>query len=116
MFSLPLIIFALSMPLLGEHIGWRSWVAIGVGFAGIPVIVRPGFVSIKPAALMSLCVGTGAALCSICTRRLAGVDTAATQQFWASLTAMVGVVPLAVSGWVWPATPGPWLAFGAVGV
>ena len=116
MFTVPLIICALSIPLLGEHIGWRRWVAIGVGFAGILVIVRPGSASFQPAALLSLCGATGAALYSIYTRKLAGVDTAATQQFYAALTAMVCVAPFAFSGWVWPHDPATWLAFGAVGV
>ena len=30
------------MPLLGEHVGWRRWSAVGVGFIGILVITRPG--------------------------------------------------------------------------
>ena len=34
---------ALSVPFLGERVGWRRWTAIGVGFAGMLVVVRPGF-------------------------------------------------------------------------
>src|SRR5690606_5792265 len=53
-FTSPLIICALSGPLLGERVGWRRWLAIGVGFLGILVIVRPGSEAFQPAALLSL--------------------------------------------------------------
>ena len=39
--SAPLIVAALSMPLLGEHVGWRRWSAIFVGFIGVLVILKP---------------------------------------------------------------------------
>ena len=42
MFTVPLLVAALSVPLLGEHVGWRRWTAIAVGFAGVLIIVRPG--------------------------------------------------------------------------
>ena len=38
----PLLVVALSGPLLGERIGWRRWAAIGVGFLGMMLIIRPG--------------------------------------------------------------------------
>ena len=41
-FAAPLFITALSVPMLGEHVGARRWAAIGVGFVGVLVILRPG--------------------------------------------------------------------------
>ena len=38
----PLLIAALSGPVLGEKVGWRRWLAIGVGFVGILIILQPG--------------------------------------------------------------------------
>jgi drug/metabolite transporter (DMT)-like permease len=38
----PLLIAALSGPILGERVGWRRWAAIGVGFIGVLVILQPG--------------------------------------------------------------------------
>ena len=38
----PLIVAALSGPILGERVGWRRWAAIAVGFAGVLFILRPG--------------------------------------------------------------------------
>ena len=53
----PLLVTALSVPVLKEQVGWRRWVAVGIGFLGILVILRPGFVAIHPAALLAtLCM------------------------------------------------------------
>src|SRR5690606_27831303 len=41
-FTMPLMLCALSIPFLGEHIGWRRWLAILTGFVGVLVIVQPG--------------------------------------------------------------------------
>ena len=37
----PLLIAALSGPVLGESVGWRRWAAIGVGFVGVTIILEP---------------------------------------------------------------------------
>ncbi|EWM40252.1 eamA-like transporter family protein [Bordetella holmesii 41130] len=41
-FTSPLILVALSPWLLGEHVGLPQWLAVGAGFAGMLLIVRPG--------------------------------------------------------------------------
>ena len=38
----PIFLTALSVPLLGEQVGWRRWGAVIVGFIGILIITRPG--------------------------------------------------------------------------
>ena len=48
-FTMPLMLCALSIPLLGETVGWRRWLAIVVGFVGVLVIVRPGTAAFHPA-------------------------------------------------------------------
>ncbi len=40
-FVMPLTLTALSVPMLNEHVGWRRWLAISVGLAGVLVVVRP---------------------------------------------------------------------------
>jgi len=40
-FAMPLFLTVLSVPLLGERVGWRRTIAILVGFAGVVVMVRP---------------------------------------------------------------------------
>jgi drug/metabolite transporter (DMT)-like permease len=41
-FTAPLMVTALSVPLLGEHVGWRRWTAVVIGFVGVLIILRPG--------------------------------------------------------------------------
>lgn len=50
-FAAPIFITALSVPLLREHVGWRRWMAVVVGFAGVLIIVRPGAAAFQPASL-----------------------------------------------------------------
>jgi len=38
----PLLITALSGPLLKEQVGWRRWSAVGAGFLGMLLVVKPG--------------------------------------------------------------------------
>lgn len=115
-FTVPLMLCALSVPLLGEQVGWRRWTAIAVGFVGVLVIVRPGTAAFHPAALASLAGAALSALYFISTRRLAGVDSPATQQFYAAGVATLCVAPFAFGHWVWPAQPLDWLFFCLIGV
>lgn len=116
MFTMPLMVTALSGPLLGEQIGWRRWAAVGVGFVGIVIIVRPGTEAFHPASLLCLAGALSAAFYSIITRKLAGVDSASTQQVYSGIIALVCVAPFAFNGWVWPETGPGWFAFIAAGV
>ncbi len=116
-FTTPLLLCALSIPLLGEVVGWRRWLAIVVGFVGVLVIVHPGTAAFHPAVLLSL-VGAGfSALYLLLTRKLAGVDAVTTQQFYSALVATACLVPLViVGGWIWPADAAGWFAFLLIGV
>lgn len=119
LFTSPLMVCALSGPLLGEHVGWRRWLAIGIGFVGILVIIRPGTEAFHPAALLSLGAAFFGALFGILTRKLAGIDSAMTQQIYAGGISLLVITPIAFTDWVWPTQPISWVAFftlGAAGV
>jgi drug/metabolite transporter (DMT)-like permease len=116
MFSAPLWICLLSIPLLGETVGPRRWIAMGVGFCGILVVARPWSGDLHPAVLLSLAAALCGALYSILTRMLAGRDSTNTQQFYAGLVATLGVAPFALGDWTWPTGAASWIAFGAIGV
>jgi drug/metabolite transporter (DMT)-like permease len=62
-FLAPLFVTILSVPFLGEQVGWRRGLAILVGFAGVVLVVRPGFREIELAHLAAL----GVALCGATT-------------------------------------------------
>ncbi len=114
----PLIVAALSGPMLGERVGWRRWTAIGVGFAGILVILRPGTDLFTPLALLPLAAATLFALYSLLTRRATQVESAFTAFVWSGLLG-AGMMTLA-GAWFWqPMTAADWgltLANGAVAI
>lgn len=115
-FTMPLILCALSIPLLGETVGWRRWLAILVGFIGVLVIVRPGTAAFHPAVFLSLLGAAFSAFYSLLTRKLAGVDSVTTQQFYAGLVATLCVAGFAIGGWTWPTQTSGWVAFALIGV
>lgn len=103
----PLMIAALSGPLLGERMGWRRWTAVGVGFAGILIILQPGLQAIRPEALLAL----GAALCfalyGVLTRLVSREDSSLVSFFWTGIWG--AVASTAVGIWFWePLTPVDW--------
>ncbi len=107
----PLLIAALSGPVLGERVGWRRWTAIGVGFVGMLVILQPGVKVFSPAALVPLAAAFMFALYGLLTRYAARRDSAATSFFW---TGTVGAVAMTAIGiWFWEPMTGPdwaWMA------
>lgn len=115
-FAAPLVVCALSIPLLGEKVGLRRWSAIGVGFLGVLIVTRPWGASFHWSMGLSLAALCCASMYFVMTRRLAGIDSAGTQQLFASLVAVVVALPLLALGWIWPTAPADWLAFALIGV
>jgi len=109
----PLLIAALSGPILGEHVGWRRWAAIAVGFLGVLIILQPGFGVFKPQAVVPLIAALMFALYGLLTRYAARRDTTATSFFW---TGTVGAMAMtAVGVWFWePMTSPDWAWMGAL--
>jgi len=76
-FTAPLLVTALSVPLLGESVGWRRWSAVLVGFVGALIVIRPGSGFRNPAVLIMLLSAAAYALYQIATRWVAAYDDAA---------------------------------------
>jgi len=95
----PLLVAALSGPVLGERVGWRRWAAIGIGFVGVSIILQPGVRVFQPEALVALVSALLFALYSLLTRLAARKDDAATSFFW---TGTAGAVVATAAGiWHW---------------
>lgn len=109
----PLLVAALSGPVLGERVGWRRWLAIGVGFVGVLVILQPGMSVFAPAAVVPLLAALLFALYGLLTRYVARRDTSATSFFW---TGVVGAVVMTAAGiWFWEPMARPdWLWMGTL--
>jgi len=105
--SYPLIIAALAGPLLGEAVGWRRWVAIGVGFLGMLVVLKPGFGVFTPTSLIAVVAASMFAAYGLMTRFVARKDNAMTSFFW---TGIAGAVMMSAIGiWFWePMSRGDW--------
>lgn len=103
----PLIVAALSAPLLGERVGWRRWLAIGAAFTGVLIILQPGSRVFDPAALIALAAAVMFALYTLMTRHAARRDTAATSFFWTGAMGALVMTPLGL--WAWePMAPRDW--------
>src|SRR5690606_8911587 len=53
-FGTPILVTALSAPLLGERVGWRRWTAVAIGFLGVLVVLRPGFAALGAGHLAAI--------------------------------------------------------------
>lgn len=114
-FTVPLWVCALSIPLLGEKVGIRRWAAIIVGLGGALIATQPWGADFHWAVIFSVAAAIFTAFYSILTRRLAGVDSTETQQFYAATLATIFIAPVALSQWSWPEAGIDWLAFCLIG-
>jgi drug/metabolite transporter (DMT)-like permease len=95
----PLMVTALSVPLLGERVGWRRWGAVLAGFAGVMLIVRPGFAEFRLPMLYVMAGAVCWAFYQIVLKIVGRADSAATTGVW---TAVVGSLASSVAAWfVW---------------
>ena len=92
-FVSPILITALSIPLLGEVVGWRRWVASAVGLVGVLIIIRPGTSTFGAAALLPLCAAASWASAAVITRMMSGMDRPITTLTY---TALVGTAALSL--------------------
>jgi drug/metabolite transporter (DMT)-like permease len=101
-FATPFLVALLCVPLLGEHVGWRRWTAIIVGFCGVLVVARPGFGGLHPAALLSLGGTVCYAVYVISTRILSRTDSNETTQFYTNLVGAVAMTAMLPFVWTPP--------------
>jgi drug/metabolite transporter (DMT)-like permease len=87
--SAPLIVTALSVPILGEQVGWRRWSAIGVGCIGMLLIIRPGFQTIGWPLVCAVIGAVLWAIYQVMLKIIAREDGVMTTALW---TAVIGLV------------------------
>lgn len=108
MFSAPIIVSALSWPLLGERVGPWRWFAIVLGFAGVLIVIRPFGAAFHWAMLLSVHNAFAMAFYSMLTRKLSGTVSARTMQFYMGALGTFVLLPLAVATWQPPASGFDW--------
>ena len=111
----PLVVTALSVPLLGEHVGPRRWVSVAVGFGGALIIIRPGTEVMQWASLLPLAAACIYGLYQISTRVLSRHDPPFTTLLYTVSVGLPLTTLLLPWIWVWPDAWG-WLLMACVGL
>jgi drug/metabolite transporter (DMT)-like permease len=102
MFVAPILVTALSMPLLRERVGPRRWASVVVGFGGALIIIRPGGDAMELTALFALGAATSYAFYQITTRLLAHSDQPLTTLAYSALLGALATSAVVPFFWVAP--------------
>ncbi len=104
MFVAPILVTALSLPILGERVGPRRWVGVAIGFFGALIIIRPGLGVAQPAILFPLCAACFHALYQLSTRFLSRSEGTLTTLLYSASTGTVILTIAVPFFWVTPGT------------
>lgn len=104
----PMLVAALSGPVLGEKVGWRRWMAVGVGFAGILIILQPGGGVMQIESLLPFAAALMFALYGLLTRHVSRDDPAMVSFFWTAMSGGVAITLIGIWDWQWLA-PVDWI-------
>jgi drug/metabolite transporter (DMT)-like permease len=111
----PLIVVALSVPMLGERVGPRRWLAVLAGFAGVLLIVRPGFVKLEWPVLIPIAGALMWGLYQVLVRMCARTDSGETTWAWSAIVGLAATTLVGPFVWTWPDAYG-WSLLVAVAV
>jgi drug/metabolite transporter (DMT)-like permease len=110
-FTAPLMVTALSVPMLGEHVGWRRWIAVTVGFVGVLIILRPGGGDVSFASIAVLFAAFCYACMAITARKLSTTESSYALSVYVIAGPMIVSLSLLGEGsWQVPDLDG-WLLF-----
>ena len=123
-FTAPLFVTGLSVPFLGEHVGWRRWLAVVVGFIGVLIVLRPGEGMFTPAAIGVIIAALCYAGLALTARKLAETESSfalavyvVAGPFLVSATLVSGEFTMpTVTGWFFFALAGLCSALAWVGI
>jgi drug/metabolite transporter (DMT)-like permease len=114
-FAAPLLVTALSVPLLGERVGWRRWSAVLAGFLGVVVMVKPDAGLFDRIAVIALVATVFYALVIVSIRKLSRTETPTAIVFYYALTSTLITGAVLPFVWVMPDAEG-WVLLILVGV
>ena len=113
-FTAPLMVTALSVPFLGDHVGWRRWAAVIVGFIGTLVILRPGSGEFSLASVAILIAAFCYACQAISARYLASESMLSLSVYVVAGPLIIASTIINDSNWLLPDANG-WVLFAAAG-
>jgi drug/metabolite transporter (DMT)-like permease len=99
--TVPLFVTALAGPILGEKISLARWGAVGLGFIGALIMVRPGSSVFELASLLPVFSALAYASAQVLARRIGLEDSAAVMSFYQNILYLVaaGVLAAIVTAW-----------------
>ena len=105
----PIFVALLSMPLLGERVGWRRWTAIAVGLCGVLIVIDPTGSAFDASVLLPLAGALMFAVYVIATRLASRDDPASTSFFYIGVAGAVAIslvgpffwTSLSPTDWLW---------------
>lgn len=101
-FLFPFLVTMLSPVFLGERIGIYRWAAVAVGFAGILLVIRPGFEELNPGVPFSVIAAALTAGYIISTRKLRGTSPTLVMLMFPALVSALLLAPTLLIDWVTP--------------
>jgi S-adenosylmethionine uptake transporter len=103
-FVAPFMVTIIAAIALKEPVGMRRWIAVGLGFLGSLIVIRPGFGALHPAAFLVLIAAMAFALRQILSRFMSDTDrTVTTVCYTAFVGSAILTIPLPFV-WEWPTT------------
>jgi drug/metabolite transporter (DMT)-like permease len=97
--AMPLAVTMGAALIFGEKVGWRRWTAIGVGFAGVMLVIRPGGEAFRVESLLVLVTVLGMSLRDLAARAIPARVTTAQVSAWGLMAVTVlGAGMLGVTG------------------
>ena len=114
-FTAPLMVTALSVPMLGEHVGWRRWTAVVIGFLGVLIILRPGQQQVSLAHSAVLFAAFCYACLAITARKLSNTESSYSLSVYVTTgPLLISLTMLGTGHWQPPDLNG-WILFGLAG-
>ena len=104
-FTGPIFVTVGAVIFLRETVHWRRWAGVAVGFAGMLVIVRPGFAELNPGILLMLAAVPLIAGSNLVAKVVSGRDKPAVVVLWQSVVGAICFTPLGLWYWQTPTLP-----------
>ena len=112
----PLVVALLAWPMLGERTNARRLIALGCGFAGVLIVIRPGTDVFHWASLFVVASATCYGMYQIFTRKVAGIDSPETSAIYAPIIGAIGMLLVMPFVWRTPASLSHLAMFVGLGV
>lgn len=106
----PIMVTLLAVPLLGERVDARRWLALGAGMLGVLIVLRPGTGAFQPEGIYRLVSAAFWACGTILTRRMTATERAETTMFWSAVSGLAVLSAVIPFHFVPPTATQLWLS------